>query len=119
MNTALQLFAHAGDGVFAIDTKQHIFFWSPLAQQILGYSVEEAVGEYCWKLLDGKSICGAQICSENCSIFQRVCNDMPITPFDLIVKTHSGKRIKINISSIGLPHNGHEIAGLVHIHRQV
>jgi len=119
MNSALELFANAGDGVFAIDQNQRILFWSTLAKQTLGYSAHEVIGQPCWKLLDGKTSSGTQICRANCPVFQKIVEGTPVEPFDLLVKTHTGERIKINLSSIGLPNNGERISGLVHIQREV
>ena len=119
MNSALELFANAGDTVFAIDKDQRIMFWSTLARQNLGYSAHDAIGQPCWKLLDGKTISGTQLCCENCPVFQKIIEGIPVEPFNLLVKTHTGERIKINMSSIGLPNNGEGISGLVHIQREV
>ena len=119
MNSALGLFTNAGDAVFAIDQDQHILFWNALATQTLGYSTHEAIGQPCWKLLDGKTMSGTQICRENCAIFQKIVEGIPVEPFNLLVKTHTGELIKLNISSIGLPNNGERISGLVHIQREV
>lgn len=119
MNSALELFANAGDAVFAIDKDQRILFWNALATQTLGYSTHEAIGQPCWKLLDGKTISGTQICHANCPILKKIFKGIPVEPFNLFVKTHTGERIKLNMSSIGLPNNGEGITGLVHIQRKV
>lgn len=118
MNTALQLFANAGDGVFAVDQEQRILYWNKLAQETLGHSSKEAVGKYCWELLDGHSETGAQICCPNCPVIQRIRKKLPVEPFNLLVKHHSGQTIILNVSSIGLPSNGEKITGLVHIQRE-
>ena len=118
MSSPLQLFANAGDGVFAVDQEQRILFWNDLAQQTLGYSSQEAVGKYCWELLNGKSERGTQICCPNCSIFQRICKKLPVESFNLLVKHRNEQTIKLNVSSIGLPSNGDDIVGLVHVQRE-
>jgi PAS domain S-box-containing protein len=119
MNSALELFANAGDAVFAIDQDQRIMFWNTHATQTLGYSTHQVIGQPCWKLLDGKTISGTQICRANCPIFQKIIEGIPVEPFNLLVKTHTGEHIKMNMSSIGLPNNGEGISGLVHIQRKV
>ena len=119
MDSALQLFANAGDGVFAVDHEQRILFWSKLAKDTLGYTPQDALGQYCWQLLDGKSRSGTPICSPECPIIQKIREKQPVKPFDLVVKDNSGNLITLNISSIGLPINGDEIFGLIHIQREV
>jgi len=118
MKSALQLFAKAGDGVFAVDQEQCILFWNDHTEQMLGYPTNEAVGKYCWELLNGKNLDGAQICQPNCPIFQKLHQNQPVEPFDLVVKTRSNRSIILNMSSIGLPENGENIIGLVHIQRK-
>jgi len=118
MTSALQLFANAGDGVFAVDQEQRILFWNDLAQQTLGHSPQEAIGKYCWELLNGQNESGLQICCPDCPVIQRIRKKLPVEPFDLFVKHRTGQTIKLNISSIGLPSNGDEITGLIHIQRK-
>ncbi len=119
MDSALQLFANAGDGVFAVDHEQRILFWSKLAKETLGYTAKDAVGQYCWQLIDGKNKSGFQICSPDCPIFLKIQEKQPVKPFDLIVKDNANKPVTLNMSSIGLPINGDEIFGLIHIQREV
>ena len=118
MSSPLQLFANAGDGVFAVDQEQRILFWNDLAQKTLGHSSQEAVGKYCWELLNGKSEAGIQICCPNCPIFQRIRKQLPVESFNLLVKHRNGQTIKLNVSSIGLPSNGDDIVGLAHVQRE-
>lgn len=117
MNRALQLFAKAGDGVFAVDQDQRILYWNDLAVDMIGYSASEAIGEYCWQLLDGKCPSGVKICGPDCTIIQQIRQKIPVEPFTLIVTHRSGKLITLNMSSIGLPENGDAIDRLVHIQR--
>lgn len=119
MHPALHLFAKTGDGVFAVDSKQRILYWNDQAAQTLGYSVQEAVGQYCWDILKGKSAAGYTICQQNCPIIQRLRKNLPVEPFNLIVRHQNGHTVRLNISSIGLPANGKDIAGLVHLQRKL
>jgi PAS domain S-box-containing protein len=118
MSSVLSLFANAGDGVFAIDQEQRIFYWSKFAAHSLGYSSNEAIGQYCWKLIDGKSSGGYQICRENCPIIQNIRKNIPVEPFNLWVRHQDGGTIRINISSIGMIDSNDEIIGLIHIQRK-
>lgn len=119
MNPALQLFAKAGDGVFAVDLDQRILYWNDLAAHTLGYSASEAVGQYCWQLLEGTTPNNVKICRPNCPIIQKLRQNLPVEPFNLVVKHQNGRFITLNVSSIGLPNNGEGIAGLVHLQREV
>ncbi len=118
MNSALQLFTKAGDGVFAVDQDQRILYWNDIAAHTLGYPANEAIGQYCWQLLDGTCPKGIKICGPDCAIIQNLRQNIPVESFDLVVKHRNGRFIKLNVSSIGLPNNGEGIAGLVHLQRE-
>jgi PAS domain S-box-containing protein len=119
MESALKLFAKAGDGVFAVDLNQRILYWNDLAAHTLGYSASETIGRYCWQILEGKSPDNVPICRPDCPIIQKLRQNLPVEPFNLVVKHHNGRSVKVNVSSIGLPENGEGFAGLVHLQREV
>ncbi len=52
MSSPLQLFANAGDGVFAVDQEQRILFWNDLAAA----NIRAFVSRSSWEILLGASL---------------------------------------------------------------
>ncbi len=50
------------DGVFAVDSRQRIVYWSDSAQRILGYRPEDVIGNPCYELVAALSIRAARGC---------------------------------------------------------
>ncbi len=103
MQKYLHLFANTGDSALAVDENQRIVYWNAAAEEILGYTAEEAIGQHCWELLKGHTQEGRPFCSPNCAIMQRIYANQPIQHFNLIVKNRQQHDVTINISTIPLP----------------
>ena len=103
MQSYLHLFANTGDSALAVDENQRIVYWNSAAEEVLGYTAEEAIGQHCWELLNGRTQEGRPFCSPNCAIFQWIHAGKPIQHFNLIVKNRQRQDVAINISTIPLP----------------
>ncbi|MCB8984253.1 MAG: PAS domain S-box protein [Ardenticatenaceae bacterium] len=103
MQRYLHLFANTGDSALAVDENQRIVYWNTAAEEVLGYTAEEAIGQYCWELLNGRTEEGRQFCTPNCAILQWIYDGKPIQHFNLIVKNRQRQEVAINISTIPLP----------------
>jgi len=103
MQKYLHLFANTGDSALAVDESQRIVYWNSAAEEALGYSSEEAIGQYCWELLDGRTEEGRPFCTPNCSVLQWIRANKPIQHFNLVVKNRQRHDVTLNISTIPLP----------------
>ena len=64
-------------GLFVVDTEMQIAYWNPAAEQITGYSAEEAIGQHC-------SFMQGIPCADRCGLYNtdipKLCISLPKTP---------------------------------------
>jgi PAS domain S-box-containing protein len=74
-------------GLFVVDTEMQIAYWNPAAEQITGYSAEEAIGQHC-------SFMKGIPCAARCGLYNA---DMPkpIIGGKCTIITKSGKTIHL------------------------
>lgn len=113
------LFDGTGDGVFIVDQEQRIIYWNRAATELLGYSRSFVLGKHCWKLLLGHTPEGEPFCRAGCQVRQKLRAGLPVSSFDLLVRHHSGKRVRLNLSTIPVPpsFNDNNPDALIHIWR--
>jgi PAS domain S-box-containing protein len=105
-----------GDTAFAVDKRGEIVLWNAAAEESLGYSTSEALGQKCWKLLSGKDTYGNRYCCRHCPIREMAFRREPVNSFHFTCKSASGKSIPFGVSCITVfdePDNGM----LIHICR--
>ena len=117
-----ELFTFLGrtaDPVFALSDQGEIEFWNKSAERLFGYPAEEVKGKTCYQILQGIGALGTRVCYEGCSVLECAAKNAEIPNFDMSVKTRSGKRIWINMSTIVFdnPRTGHRL--LVHLARDI
>jgi DNA-binding NarL/FixJ family response regulator len=103
-----------GDAAFAVDQDGIIVLWNKEAENLLGYSASEALGQRCWRLLAGNDIYNNRYCCENCPLREMVSRHESVHGFPLRLKSaregqkqvplsfleifgHSGKRLLLHI----------------------
>ncbi len=89
-----------GDGAVAIDRGQRIIFWNAAAEQILGYSKAEIMGEPCFRLFAGHTPQHTICCCQYCHIVRQVQQETPVPAFQAIVKHKDGRSLLLDISTI-------------------
>ena len=88
------------DAAFSVTDQGEICSWNKGAEKLFGYSRSEAVHKSCYNLLQGRGTLGTRVCGENCSIQDCAAKHMDIPNFDLEVKTRSGRRIWVGVSTL-------------------
>jgi PAS domain S-box-containing protein len=117
-----ELFAFLGrtaDAVFALSDQGEITFWNKAAERLFGYPAEEVKGRSCHRVLQGVGPLGTRVCHEGCTVMECAAKNTDIPNFDMSVKTRSGERVWINMSTIVFdnPRTGHRL--LVHLARDI
>lgn len=74
-------------GLFVVDTEMRIVHWNPAAEQITGYSAEDAVGKHC-SFLQGIP------CDEQCNLYNSKI-PKPVIGGKCTIVTKSGKTIHL------------------------
>ena len=103
MDITLDILAHIGDAACAINGEKCVVYWNAAAEEMLNITAEEANGQPCWELLQGKTLDGQPFCSPDCPIQAGIDKQEPIPHFDLQLKNKSGKTMVTNFSTIAIP----------------
>lgn len=109
------LLERTADAAFVLSDEGEIQYWNKPAERLFGYSGNDVRHRSCYEILEGTGALGTRVCHEGCSIVECAGNNSEIPNFDMNVKTASGDRIWINISTLIFdnPRNGRRL--LVHL----
>ncbi len=88
------------DAAFTLDDEGTICSWNKAAEKLFGYSKAEAQHKTCYQLFEGQGPLGTPVCHKHCSVVECAGHDTDIPNFDMSVKTASGQRLWINMSTI-------------------
>jgi PAS domain S-box-containing protein len=91
---------HTADAAFVLTGGGEICSWNSSAEVLFGFRREEAVGRSCFELFEGRDALGSLVCTENCHVRECAAHHTAVPDFDLEVKTRSGQRIWVNISTV-------------------
>ena len=88
------------DAAFTVTQEGEILSWNKGAEKLFGYPRTAAVHKTCYDMLEGMGPLGTRVCHQHCSVTECAGGNTDIPNFDMSVKTHSGKRLWINMSTI-------------------
>ncbi len=103
------------DAAFALTTEGEIVSWNRAAEQLFGYTAPEALHKTCYQILAGVGALGTRVCQEGCSILDCTGSGEAVPNFDLHVRTKSGERLWINISTISFQNSRNRRKLWVHL----
>lgn len=98
-----ELFAlldRTSDAAFAVTGQGEIVAWNKGAEKLFGYPRSEALGRTCYQAIEGMGPLGTRVCHHHCSVIECAGGDSDIPNFDMSVKTRSGDRRWINMSTL-------------------
>lgn len=117
-----ELFAfleRTADAAFAVTEQGEICSWNKSAEKIFGYPAADALKRTCFELLGGLGAMGTQVCTGECSIQRCAAQQMEIPDFDLRVRTRSGERVWVNVSTIVFEEPRRSRRLIVHLARDI
>jgi PAS domain S-box-containing protein len=91
---------HTADAAFALTDSGEICSWNSSAEALFGFGREEAIGKTCFELFQGQGALGALVCTDNCHVRDCAVHHIAVPDFDLAVRTRSGRRIWVNMSTV-------------------
>jgi len=94
------LLEHTSDAAFAVTEDGEIRSWNKAAEKLFGYSAAEAITRTCHDLLDGFGSLRTRVCAPGYSVQHCAAGHQEIPDFDLQVRTGSGSRLWVNVSTI-------------------
>lgn len=95
------------DGVFTVDRNWNITSFNRAAEEITGWSRENAIGMSC------SDIFHSSICGKNCAIAESLYTGAPVANRSITIRNSQGEKIPISISASPLTdHEGNIIGGV-------
>jgi PAS domain S-box-containing protein len=88
------------EATFCLTEDGEIKYWNHAAEKLFGYTATETLHRNCCKLLEGRGVLGTKLGRTPFNLRTSDKGTKPIPNFDLEVKTRSGKRVWVNVSSI-------------------
>ncbi len=101
------------DGVFTVDPDLQITYWNRAAEEITGYSAEEAIGRQCHEVFRA-SLCGAE-----CPMRQAIATGRTSGPADVEILTRDGAELTVSVSAAALRDRDGSFLGGVESFRDV
>jgi DNA-binding CsgD family transcriptional regulator len=83
--------ASTSDAAFAVDGEGLVVAWNQAAEALFALPASEAMSRPCREIVQGADECGA-VCSQDCTVRQAVAKRHPISNFDLLMNTASGRQ---------------------------
>ena len=111
--------AKTADGVFAVDAEQRITFWSPTAQQLMGYEASEVLGLRCHEVIGGRDARNHRFCRRKCPIVESALRGRATPNYDVRVQTKEGCEAWINVSTLVVGGRRQGPLSVVHLVRDV
>ncbi|ADW18350.1 PAS modulated sigma54 specific transcriptional regulator, Fis family [Desulfobulbus propionicus DSM 2032] len=95
------------DGVFTVDRNWNITSFNRAAEEITGWSREDAMGMSC------SDIFHSSICGKNCAIAESLYSGKPVANRSITIRNSQGEKVPISISAAPLTdHEGNIIGGV-------
>lgn len=86
-----RMVASTSDAAFAVDGAGLVVAWNQPAEALFAIPENEAIGRHCGDIVQGADECGA-VCSQECTVRQAIARRHPISNFDLLINTVSGRQ---------------------------
>lgn len=112
-------FENAADAAFAVNEEGTICSWNKAAEALFGFCAKEVLRRTCYEVLEGMGPLGTHVCHESRSVLECAGEKAAIPNLDLNVKTRSGGRIWINMSTISYDNRRAGRRLLVHLARDI
>ncbi|MBE7519601.1 MAG: PAS and helix-turn-helix domain-containing protein [Thermoflexaceae bacterium] len=112
------LFDRMADGVYAVDSGQHVVYWNPAAERITGVTGEEAVGRQCYDVMAGTDIAGRCYCRVDCDTIVCARRGEGVESYDVLARPGE-RRLWVNMSILPVRTAGFDQPLAVHIFRDI
>jgi len=87
---------------YVSDEDGRVVAWNTAAEQLLGYSKDDVVGNHCYEIIRGRDLSGEQFCRKYCGLRQSMGRGEPICSFRFAVRRASGSYLPIVCSAVAM-----------------
>ncbi|PLX97981.1 MAG: Fis family transcriptional regulator [Desulfuromonas sp.] len=95
------------DGVFTVDNDMRITTFNRAAQEMTGYSKEEAIGRYCFEVFR------TSVCESDCPVRLAMLNDAPVTNREFDILDRHDQKLHVSVSaSVLRDEHGNAVGGV-------
>ena len=101
------------DGVFTINGREEITSFNRAAEQITGFTRDEAVGQYCFNIFR------TNVCQTNCALRQTTKTGKSVIDMPVNILCKNGKEVPVSISTALLKNEKGEVIGAVETFRDL
>jgi DNA-binding CsgD family transcriptional regulator len=106
-----RMVSSTSDAAFAVDGEGLVVAWNAAAEKLFALPAPAAVGLPCRDIVQGADECGT-VCSQECTVRQAVQKHHPISNFDLLMNTATGRQwcnVSVLVAENGVSTNSHAI----------
>jgi PAS domain S-box-containing protein len=101
------------DGVFTVDGQWRIVTWNRAAEQITGFSTDQAVGQYCYNVFQ------TNVCQSDCVLRRTMQTGRDLINIPINILSHDGQEKPISVSTAVLRNTKGEVVGGVETFRDL
>ena len=95
-----QLLEGTADAAFVVSEEGEIQAWNKAAERLFGHAAAAVLHQSCYQVLQGRGSLGTAVCHEGCSVLDCAAHADEIPNFDLNVRTRTGERLWVNMSTV-------------------
>ena len=74
--------------------------WNQAAEQTFGFTEIQALGQRCWKLLNGRDTFGNDYCCQGCPVRAAAFNHQPVSSFQIDFETAAHERKRFTVTTL-------------------
>ena len=100
MKTSQEIVFKTSEIAYAVNRDGQIVAWNRAAENVLGYTENEALGKKCWELLRGEDSFGNQYCCEGCPVLNLAFDNKSVNCFRVALKTASLEMKELAVSAL-------------------
>jgi PAS domain S-box-containing protein len=119
VDALLDVVGASSDGVYAVNARQEITYWSPSAEKILGYKASEALGKYCYEFMLGEDYDRQPFCRRDCPTIVAARRGRGVPAYDICSRTKAGRDIWVSMSIIPAGDKAADGPVAIHLFRDV
>jgi DNA-binding CsgD family transcriptional regulator len=97
-----ELMRSTADGAYVVDEHQRIVAWNQAAEDLLGFTAKDVLGQPCHQIIGGRADGGCVICRRGCQPFVAGLRGELVPSFDVQVRTVHGRSRWVNAGVIAI-----------------